>query len=357
MPPATSTAPLRWDLFCRVVDNLGDVGVCWRLARELVVRGQAVRMWVDDASALRWMAPGALEGRLGVEVRDWPEAETAEPADVVIEAFGCDPPAAFVRRMAMLRPVWINLEYLSAEDYVERSHGLPSPQQSGPGAGLTKWFFYPGFTHRTGGLIREGDLAARQAAFDRAAWLAAQQIAPRDGERLVCLFGYASAPWPALAAALADRPTLLLVPQGPLQQALAEAELPPALRWMALPWLSQPDFDHLLWSCDLNAVRGEDSLVRALWAGRPLLWQLYPQHDGAQGPKLEAFARRLQADAVPGLASLWRRWNGLETGALALPQEAAWRRATEAWRDGLMRGPDLVSALQSFVAGKRGVAG
>ena len=36
------------DLFCRVVDNYGDLGVCWRLARQLAgEHGVAVRLWVD----------------------------------------------------------------------------------------------------------------------------------------------------------------------------------------------------------------------------------------------------------------------------------------------------------------------
>ena len=85
-----------WDLFCRVVDNFGDVGVCWRAAADLASRGEQVRLWLDDASALAWMAPG---GREGVQVLPW-ESASAEnaPGDVVIEAFGCELPAAFVAR-------------------------------------------------------------------------------------------------------------------------------------------------------------------------------------------------------------------------------------------------------------------
>ena len=153
---------MQWDLFCRVVDNHGDLGVCWRLAADLGSRGETVRLWVDDASALAWMAP---QGATGVELRAWPEAEDEpEPGDVVIEAFGCDPPASFVARMATRAraPVWINLEYLSAEPYVARSHGLPSPQRNG----LVKWFFYPGFDAHSGGLLRERDLLAQREAFD-----------------------------------------------------------------------------------------------------------------------------------------------------------------------------------------------
>ena len=114
---------------------------------------------VSGLEAQAWMAP---DGASGVTVERWREPLPHEqPGDVVVEAFGCDPPAAFVARMASapMPPVWINLEYLSAEPYVERCHLLPSPQRNG----LTKWFFYPGFTPATGGLLRESALAARQA--------------------------------------------------------------------------------------------------------------------------------------------------------------------------------------------------
>ena len=168
---------MHWDLFCRVVDNFGDIGVCWRLAADLAARGDAVRLWCDDASALAWMAP---DGAPGVEVRPWPtEDDTSiDPGEAVIEAFGCRLPEGYLRRMAARepRPAWINLEYLSAEDYVERNHGLRSPQSSGPASGLDKWFFYPGFSPRTGGLLREPDLARRQSHFHPALWLRGRGI-------------------------------------------------------------------------------------------------------------------------------------------------------------------------------------
>jgi uncharacterized repeat protein (TIGR03837 family) len=149
-----------WDVFCRVVDNHGDVGVCWRLATDLAERGIVVRLWIDDAHALTWMAPG---GRHGVEVWAWPVTDEAfaiadvEPATVVIEAFGCGLPDPCLRHIALAHqrsaaPVWINLEYLSAESCVERNHGLPSLQGSGLACGVTNWYFYPGFTASTGGL-------------------------------------------------------------------------------------------------------------------------------------------------------------------------------------------------------------
>ncbi|HOY35681.1 MAG TPA: elongation factor P maturation arginine rhamnosyltransferase EarP [Piscinibacter sp.] len=350
---------MKWDLFCRVVDNFGDVGVCWRLAADLAARGEQVRLWIDDASALAWMAP---HGARGVEVRAWPQGDVdVEPFDVVIETFGCDPPAPFVARMAARRPapLWINLEYLSAEPYVERSHGLPSPQSGGPGAGLLKWFFYPGFTAYTGGLIREQGLLQRRQAFDAAEWLRSRSIARRPGERVVSLFCYENPALPALLAALADTPTLLLATVGHASRqvatALGASMARGALRAVTLPHLSQLDFDHLLWSADLNLVRGEDSFVRAQWAGVPFLWHAYPQHDGAHQAKLDAFLTR-HLDGASGAwaqrcRDLWLRWNGA-AGKLQLPPLEPWRAHCQAWCDKLAAHQDLGTQLLSFAREK-----
>jgi uncharacterized repeat protein (TIGR03837 family) len=345
---------LQWDLFCRVIDNYGDLGVSWRLARDLAGRGHRVRLWLDDASALAWMAPAGLPA--GIEVLPWGAAEqAASVGDVVVETFGCELPAAFVARMATraLPPQWINLEYLSAEPYVERSHGLASPQFSGPGAGLSKRFFYPGFTTRTGGLLRELDLLQRQQRFDAPAWLTAQGIAPRPDERLVSLFAYTNPALPRLLKALAEEPTLLLVCPGPAQTQMASLTLPPALRWQALPYLSQPEFDHLLWACDLNFVRGEDSFVRAQWAAKPFVWQIYPQHDGAHGPKLEAFMDLWLDKASPELAGasrgLWRAWNALACWPARLPSENSALRHAQSWRAQLAAQADLSTQLLRFI--------
>lgn len=365
-------APTVWDLFCRVIDNHGDLGVCWRLARELAARGQQARLWVDDASALAWMAPQGLRGQVpGVQVRPWREPFDAAalaglpPADVWIEAFGCELPPAFVAHgvRAGTAPVWINLEYLSAEPYVERMHGLPSPVLQGPAAGWTKWFYYPGFTPRTGGLLREADLPARQAAFDRAAWLAAQGV-PWQGERLLSLFCYEP---PALAALLAQlelgpQPARLLVTAGRATQAVRavlehQNSLQPAhdkrgqLSISYLPYLDQRGYDELLWASDVNFVRGEDSMVRALWAGRPLVWQPYPQHDGAHHAKLAAWLDWLQAPA--SLRDFHRAWSGAPAEPLPPLDEPAWRACVRAARARLMQQADLASQLIGFAAEKR----
>ncbi|WP_313072497.1 elongation factor P maturation arginine rhamnosyltransferase EarP [Melaminivora sp.] len=390
--PSHPLPGLRWDIFCQVIDNFGDIGVCWRLAAELAARGQQVRLWTDDASALAWMAPG---GAAGVRVLPWPTAGAPAdgPGDVVVEAFGCEIPAPFVAAIAQAAreraraPLWLNLEYLSAEGYVERCHGLPSPLASGPAAGLTRWFFYPGFTPRTGGLLRERDLPARQAAFDRAAWRRQHGVA-RDA-LAVSLFCYEPPALPDLLAQLQAQPAAhLLVTPGRAAAALAAALLllprrgegagrassavAPAqvlsetcaqtasnnglqLSISYLPPCAQRGFDELLWACDLNFVRGEDSLVRALWAGRPFVWQIYPQHDDAHHAKLHAFLDWLGAPA--SLRQWHLGWNGLPGAAQPLPPLGAgllreWAACCTAARARLLDEPDLLTQLLGFARQK-----
>jgi uncharacterized repeat protein (TIGR03837 family) len=343
---------MRWDIFCKVIDNHGDIGVCWRLAADLAARGEQVRLWADDSSALAWMAPG---GAAGVQVYAWDEARHAQPGDVVIEAFGCEPDdevkAAIARRAAeSAQPAWINLEYLSAEAWVERCHALPSPVNSGPAAGCTKRFFYPGFTPATGGLLREPGLVEARAAFDREAWLRSRGVT-FAGERLVSLFCYEPLELAALLANLArdERRTRLLVTEGRAAaavRALLGRGFDPgrlAIDW--LPLMPQPEYDRLLWACDFNFVRGEDSVVRALWAGNAFAWQIYPQDDGAHLPKLQAFLDRIEAPA--SLRAFHSAWN--TGGSLGDLEFDAWADTARSARSRLLAQDDLVTRLLQFV--------
>lgn len=370
----------QWDIFCKVIDNYGDIGVCWRLAADLATRGYRVRLWVDDAGALQWMAPG---GCRNVQVIAWTQpldlraADLGlQPSDVLIEAFGCDAAPEFVAACASqqsandLKPVWINLEYLSAETYVERCHALPSPVRGGPADGWTKWFFYPGFTESTGGLLREPDLAERQTGFDRSAWLAEQGI-DATGEKLVSLFCYEPDALAGLLKGFAQhgldgKPVRLLVAAGRAASAVKTAlgDENGLLRSIHghhqlsisyLSWLTQTEFDHLLWACDLNFVRGEDSVVRALWAGKPFVWHIYPQDDQAHLDKLDAFLDMLQAPV--SLRSFHQAWNSHksshDTLRLPPPDLPAWHACTRAARSRLMRQNDLCTSLTSFAAKTR----
>jgi uncharacterized repeat protein (TIGR03837 family) len=382
----------RWDVFCRVVDNFGDVGVSWRLARQVArEHGKRVRLILDDLTVLAKLRPeidgsrdsNALEG---VEVRRL-DAPLGEVADVVVETFGCDPPEPYVLEMARreVKPRWINLEYLSAEDWVEGSHALPSPNPRLP---LTKHFFFPGFTPGTGGLLRERSLLNRRDEFQAdpgaqaAFWSSVSGRVPPQGALKVSLFAYAGAPIEALARACMryPGPVWLVAPEGvpvPAVGRIADPSLdrrsnehPGGARRVVdivrIPFLAQDRYDELLWACDVNFVRGEDSFVRAQWAGRPFAWNVYPTEDGAHWVKLSAFLARytdgLDRAQAAAVTSLWEAWNrrgeGSEDGTLRPGLAESWAAFVSrlealagharAWSDRLGARRDLAAELVDF---------
>ncbi|MBP9714189.1 MAG: elongation factor P maturation arginine rhamnosyltransferase EarP [Sterolibacterium sp.] len=376
MPPRK-----RWDIFCTVIDNYGDIGVCWRFARQLVAEhGFLVRLWVDDLASFQPLCPeldidGAEQMIQGVCLRHWPAQPArlsvtdaaAVVADVVIEAFACELPPAYLTAMAAQshQPVWINLEYLSAEQWVADCHGLASPHPQLP---LTKHFFFPGFTASTGGLLREAGLFEQR---DR--WQANQAQARTHfglppavpGECLISLFCYENPRLPALLHAWNEmsQPVHCLVPHGKaLTQVLAHIDKLPqgSLSIQPLPFVRQEDYDLLLWICDLNFVRGEDSFVRALWAGRPLVWQIYPQEEDTHLTKLTAFlelygnAPGVNPDSMHALSDFWQCWNG--AGNISI--QTAWKRYAahlrnhahhaRQWSDHLAEQTDLTRRLVEF---------
>ncbi len=336
--------PVSLALFCKVVDNFGDIGICWRLARQLAQEhALAVTLWVDDLPSFARICPGVDGGAerqhlQGVTVRHWRGQDgqfgVADVADIVVEFFGVDLPPGYIAAMAAcpLRPLWFNLEGLSAEQWVEGCHALPSMHPRLP---LTKHFFFPGFTAQTGGLLREGALLRERDQFvsdpaNGAAFLARFGLdAAAMAATKVSLFCYPHAPVAALFDAWrdADAPTVCLVPDGVASAAvgafLGGAATPGAARTIGsltlqvVPFVAQPDYDRLLWSCDVNFVRGEDSFVRAQWAAKPFIWHIYPQDEDLHHVKLRAFLQRYAAPA-DSLEPLALRWNGA-------PESAAWQ--------------------------------
>ncbi|QJR15844.1 elongation factor P maturation arginine rhamnosyltransferase EarP [Usitatibacter palustris] len=344
-----ANAAERWDVFCKVVDNYGDVAVSWRLARLLArEHGKRVRLWLDRVDVLAKLRPeldaaSYLQVLEGVEIARWRDDAT-DIAEVVVETFGCDPPEAYVLAMAAseTKPRWINLEYLSAEDWVEGSHRLPSPNPRLP---LVKHYFFPGFTPRTGGLLREHDLLTRRDAFQSSEdaqaqfWRDLRGEVPRPGALKVSVFAYPGAAIEALRAALGPDACLVVPGEN-------------------VPFLPQDRYDELLWACDLNFVRGEDSFVRAQWAGRPFVWQIYPQDEGAHWVKLSAFLARFSAglsrDDAAALTALWEAWNKGEGVGPAWAgfagRRATVREASQAWAQRLAGQGELAFELAKFTS-------
>jgi uncharacterized repeat protein (TIGR03837 family) len=323
-----------WDIFCTVIDNFGDIATCWRLARHLCdAHGQYVRLWVDDLATMQRLVPAtridqAEQSIDGIEVRHWSrDFSPVQPAQVVIEAFGCTLPDAYVAAMRERRPLWINLEYFSAEDWVAGCHGLPSMQRDGQ----VKYFFFPGIQPGTGGLLRERGLLETRDAFMadaslRARWCASWGIpTPVEDGLALSLFTYEHPALPVMLRELVGvpRPVSVYVPAGrslnSVRAAFPDRMLAPgastidgSLHLHVIPFLPQAEYDRLLWLCDINFVRGEESLTRAIWAGRPFIWHVYPTEDRAHLDKLDAFVR-VFTDHAPSVsepfAAMIRAWN------------------------------------------------
>jgi uncharacterized repeat protein (TIGR03837 family) len=361
----------RWDIFCRVIDNYGDAGVCWRLAADLANRGEHVRLFIDQPDTLARLI-GDAKNAARVEVKNWPGIQNHfkadDIADVVIEAFACDIPAAYLNAMNHSgKPVaWINLEYLSAESWVEHHHRMPSPH---PRLALTKHFYFPGFTTGTGGLLREPALTAmiEQVQFSEAA----HQLPVPATPLRICLFSYEQ---PAISkwltslqhGAHAITLSVTLCPVRPQIDAWCRNQTDlKNLAVEALEFVAQHNFDTLLSKFDILFVRGEDSFVRAQWAGKPLIWHIYPQEEDAHLVKLQAFYDRYLDHGLLSPAqrsTFWQfvlAWNTghkqASSDAIAdlWPQLVAMLPALQEnallWRQQLLQQPDLVTQLRDFV--------
>ena len=370
---------LRWDIFCTIVDNLGDVGFSWRLARQLVnEHGLEVRLWVDDLAIFSQIESAIdvdedQQWLQGVEICYWRESfARIEPADVVIETFACTLPDNYILAMADLpqQPVWINLEYLSAENWTLDCHCLPSLHPHLP---LKKYFFFPGFVEGTGGLLLEKNLLPARVAFNNTSqnifWQELGLQSPREGELCISLFCYDDAPIEELFSAwlISDVPMRVLVPQHSVNNAIGMffgVDLPTAgqvlqsgkLEVCIIPFLAQDKYDQLLWACDINFVRGEDSFVRAQWAARVFIWNIYPQAEQSHRLKLEAYlslyTERMSPEMSAAVFSLWNAWNGngqmINAWSVFAAQMSALTGYGNNWIRQLLPIGDLASNLVKF---------
>ncbi|WP_237134438.1 elongation factor P maturation arginine rhamnosyltransferase EarP [Pseudohongiella sp. O18] len=386
-------------MFCRIIDNFGDIGVSWRLCQQLATEyGFVVTLWVDDwRAAMRFLDPllgsepdiasQALQLQ-GVCIRHWPEDEQscveAAQAAVIVEMFGCELPETTLRSMAAQQPhpCWINLEYLSAEDWVAELHGLPSPQTiqgADQTVTLQKQFFLPGFTDNTGGLLRERPLITQHQTWQNEQEVLRDKLNNAYGldsnpSLWLSLFCYSGNSLANLVEALIQdaEPAVCIIPTGKLANQLASelglsSEPAPGkylthgnIQFIVHPFVSQADYDRLLSICDINIVRGEDSFVRAQWAGKPLLWHIYPQDDGVHLDKLQAFQSLYAGEAGPAKSgaeaaalACWQalnfRWNcgdGIENLWHDLrPHLPALHSHARNWQQKLAELPDLTSSL------------
>jgi uncharacterized repeat protein (TIGR03837 family) len=343
-------------IFCRVIDNYGDAAVCWRLAAQLAADfSWNVQLIIDNPERLHQLSPTSPD--VGVSVTRWSDDISVDVLpDLVIEAFACELPPKLIAAMASraVAPVWINLDYLSAEAWVEDCHLLPSPQSTHR---LTKYFFFPGFTPRTGGILREADYSLRRTRFHPMNFRSEFGIPSQSQELLISLFCYDNAP----AASLVDSLASLNQPIRVLRPGWNGDNLNKGgVTVQSIPFLPQQHYDELLWLCDLNFVRGEDSFVRAQLAGKPFIWQAYPQEQMAHLDKVRAFLDRyagvvkVSPGATASLQAAWLKWNEGSApdmnSVLGNWQEIV--HGASQWQEYIFHQKDLATQLVCFCDGR-----
>ena len=316
--------PQYWDIFCKIIDNYGDIGVCWRLCQQLVNDHRIqVRLFIDDFTTAKKIIPQLDTNRAQQRIEDvmictWPTVETM-PAKVVIETFTCTIPDIYLGQMATQQSIWINLEYLSAETWVSDFHAKPSPH---PTLKITRHFFFPGFKNDTGGLLREKNLITERDEFLNSTitqsnfW---QKLGIQNDDRSIkiSLFCYPQANIKQLLLALYEnnRSSTILFPFSGTIKSLshiftdfkqldANTLVKQNVTVRLVPFLSQYNYDRLLWACDLNFVRGEDSWIRAIWASKPFIWQPYIQTEETHIKKMRAFLAAYSHNAPKEIQSL-----------------------------------------------------
>ena len=371
---------MRWDIFCQIVDNYGDAGVCWRLARALSRLSSSsvnnvecddsrIRLFCDDLNVLNVITHGdavAHGASLGVEVLPWSAAESpailASVGDVVIEAFACHLPKPYVEAMVQKtsqkvsakQPIWINLEYLTAEAWADDMHLMPSPQNNG----LNKYFYFPGFTPKAGGVLLGDWDEVTSNSLNIPTSLSSAFESCRPKSKKVSIFNYKQAPLDAWL----DSVNQVALEHGEMvdvflcadqnvstttQAALSSVDS--AVKVIQLPFIPQEDYDYLLSVCDINLVRGEDSFVRAQWAGKPFIWDIYPQSDLAHEVKLDAFLERYFEGGSAKLRAIGisaMKWGSASDW---WPHLNAWTSHSEVWRQKLMSLGHLEGKILDFV--------
>lgn len=300
-------------IFCRVIDNFGDAGVAWRLAKNLQADLSCqVVLFIDNFTTLAHIVP-ELETQKQqqninqINIIHWKDDNTFSGSlknlpkpDFVIETFACELSNRVKEIIFQNKALWLNWEYLTAEHWAEEMHLLPSPQANG----ANKYFYFMGFSEKSGGLLREKNVLPKPP----------KKV---SGSLKTYIFAYSSTIWQKWFDCWADLPLNMHIDLAGNQVRLPENHL----SCQHAPFVSQDKFDDLLSQYDFLIVRGEDSFVRTQYTGKPFFWHIYPQENQAYIKKLHAFWDKVYAYFPPELSSAHSRLSDELNGAVVLSDE------------------------------------
>lgn len=346
------------DIFCTVIDNYGDIGFSLRLARSLVQKGVQVNLFTDNLGKCRDIASqDDLTAKL-LKIAPWPDPGAYEPAPAVIEAFSCRLPEEITKKLKSARALVIELDYLTAEKFAEDCHLVSSSADC-----ANSYFFFPGFTAKTGGLIAEEGFRAKISALNKAPRLADPVKAS--------LFSYMN---PCLKPLLglfkqSRRRFEFTVFEGLAQQNLEEIYkrkftkedvfTDGNLSFCCTGMCDQQRYDEVLLSSDINFVRGEDSIVRAMLSGKIFIWQIYRQSENTHIKKLRSFFECIRehtpSEALDKVLRLHLAYNGIPEDLDDIQFDDLlnqWAQMCRNWSDYLMAMKPLQDQLLEFIKSK-----
>ena len=280
------------DIFCQVIDNYGDVGVAYRLAREFkrVYPNKKLRFVINQIEELNLIRKSE-----DIEIILYKDISKIEnSADLIIESFGCEIPKEYMDKALKNAKLIINLEYFSAEKWVDDFH----LQESFLGGNLKKYFFIPGLSEKSGGILLDNEFLERKKKVEANKEYYLEKFEIKEKYDLIgSVFSYEKN-FDSLIEKLKklDKKIILLILSEKTQKNFIKyfdnGNNYDKIKFVKLPFFTYDKYEELLALCDFNLVRGEDSFVRALLLGKPFLWHIYPQDENTHIKKLESFLEK-----------------------------------------------------------------
>ncbi|WP_147644997.1 elongation factor P maturation arginine rhamnosyltransferase EarP [Treponema pectinovorum] len=348
-------------ILCKVVDNYGDVGVVFRLAKALSEQDKTLELTIvcSDLESFSLLTKNhfSIDTQKKSQkcifndsvwtILDWTQEEDfryePSPFPTILECFQCGRPewleSILFSKTANKTFYIFNIEYLTAEAYAEEFHLLKSYTRS---SNVKKMFFMPGFTNKTGGLIidktfmnslKKSELQKKddkiftvaifsyERSFDEI-FVALQNFVQkvREKEKGFCVKVFAAA--------------------GKSQPFVKKSweKFGKDIILQELDFLPQEEWDELLCTCDFNFVRGEESLARASLCAKPFVWHAYPQEENYQLVKVNSLLEKIlpfikDEAAGTALKQVWEDYNtpnkSLSANALQLLFEAEYNKNLE----------------------------
>ena len=366
-------------ILCKVVDNFGDIGVVYRLARALTdLRPELeLTLVVSNLESFHAMAK-EIEAKKQIQdfhyknsvwkILDWNlEVENgklkSEKPDLQLSSFNCQ---LILECFQCGRPDWledilfapnftemvqiIQIDYLTAEDYADEFHLLKSGTRK---SNIKKIFFMPGFTEKTGGLIineecrmQNAELGATASPSGVSPFAHAHCYAPTTRSATSGLHTLAR-DFSLFFFAYEDDCAVVVKGIADFQEKMRESDkdfsvcvylasgkscAPFEISWKKLgspfkieklPFMQQEEFDEFITRMDFLFVRGEDSLARAALTGLPFVWQAYKQDENYQLVKVKALLERMRPyfdeEVFKDIQDFYQSYNDYENPTKAVP--------------------------------------